>query len=138
MTPPLILSPSLSPSPSTLAPSFITISSRISLYTNNWPHQNLSPIKLAAAGFYRAVSNKKDRVKCAFCRVEYYSWGDIDYSIKEIMPYHENDCVWLELRADFYNHFPLLTPLSTITPYILNKTLTLTPTPMPIPTPITP
>src|SRR5580692_7497430 len=47
-SPPPIPSPSPSPSPlplpppSTLATRFRMISSRISSYTNNWPHQNLS------------------------------------------------------------------------------------------------
>ena len=139
-SPPLIplLLPSPSPSPSSppspnLALSFITMSSCISLYMN-WPHQRLSPVKLAAAGFYRAFSNKKDRVECAFCGVECYGWGNKDYSIKEIMLLYEDDCVWLELRADFYNYLPLLTPLSTVTPCIPDKTLTPIPTPTPTPT----
>src|SRR5580692_4984704 len=49
-SPPPIPSPSPLPlpPPSTLATRFRTMSSRISSYTNNWPHQNLSPVKLAA------------------------------------------------------------------------------------------
>ena len=63
-SPPSIPSPSPSPSPPpspNLAPSFITISSRISSY-RNWPHQRLSPVKLASAGFYHLVfdDNYKD------------------------------------------------------------------------------
>ena len=48
-----------------------TLSSRINSYNEadtDWPHQHLSPIKLAAAGFYRLViSKKEDTTKCAFC-----------------------------------------------------------------------
>jgi len=62
------LPPILSP-PIILDSCYRTISSRISSYTNaNWPNQHLSPIKLAAAGFFRlAISKKKDATMCAFC-----------------------------------------------------------------------
>ena len=53
------------------------------------------------------------------------------------MSLHEDDCVWPKLKANFYNYFPLLTPLSTVTPYILDKTLTPAPTPTPTSTPTT-
>src|SRR5436853_425511 len=69
--------PSPSPSPFTLASSFRTISSRISTYTH-WPHQKLSPVKLAAAGFRRTFGIGKDRVKCVFCGVEVYNWDNVD------------------------------------------------------------
>ena len=72
-SPPLIpsLSPLPLPLPLTLAICFRMMSSYISLYTNNWPHQNLSLVKLAAAGFYRLISGDgEDIIRCAFCRIQ--------------------------------------------------------------------
>ena len=93
-SPPLIPSPSPLPlpPPSTLATRFRTMSSRISSYTNNWPHQNLSPVKLAAAGFYRLISGDgEDTIKCAFCRIQWEGWDNIDYSIRELVEEHKDE-----------------------------------------------
>ncbi|KAF2185521.1 hypothetical protein K469DRAFT_161255 [Zopfia rhizophila CBS 207.26] len=96
-------SPSLSPPPSTSKPSsppltlasdFITISSRIDSYTN-WPHQYLSPTKLAAAGFYHLNPDdyeEEDAVECAFCGMQSCKWDDFDLPIKELMREHEDNC----------------------------------------------
>ena len=107
--------------------SFIPISSRRSSYTN-WPHQYLSPIKLAVAGFYHLVfdDDYKDFTQYAFCGIQEYSWNDIDYSTKELMAEHDDDCSWLKLKADFHNY---LIPAPIPKPK---------PKPKPKPTPTTP
>ncbi|KAF2185922.1 hypothetical protein K469DRAFT_707607 [Zopfia rhizophila CBS 207.26] len=112
----------------TLASDFITISSRIDTYSN-WPHQYLSPTKLAAAGFYHLSTDdylEDDAVECAFCGIQYSEWDDLDVPIKELMPEHEDNCPWPKLTADFFNHLPLITPPNTATPRTPNKNRTLT------------
>ncbi|KAF2180986.1 hypothetical protein K469DRAFT_268041 [Zopfia rhizophila CBS 207.26] len=39
---------------------------------------------------------------------------------------HEDNCPWPTLRADFYNHLPLITPPNTATPRTPNQNYTLT------------
>ncbi|KAF2175515.1 hypothetical protein K469DRAFT_702186, partial [Zopfia rhizophila CBS 207.26] len=112
----------------TLASDFITISSRIDTYSN-WPYQYLSPIKLAAAGFYHLSTDdylEDDAVECAFCGIQYSKWDDLDVPVKELMPEHEDNCPWPKLTADFFNHLLPITPPNTATPRTLNKNRTLT------------
>ncbi|KAF2180320.1 hypothetical protein K469DRAFT_715564 [Zopfia rhizophila CBS 207.26] len=102
------------------------MSSRINPYTN-WPHQYLSPIKLATAGFYHLTTGAyEDAVECAFCGIQLYKWNDFDFPVEELMLGHEYNCFWPELRADFHSHLPLIAPLNTATPHTPNKNHTLT------------
>ncbi|KAF2175462.1 hypothetical protein K469DRAFT_702156 [Zopfia rhizophila CBS 207.26] len=128
--------PSPSPPPPTSQPSsppltpasdFITISSRIDTYSN-WPHQYLSPTKLAAAGFYHFTDDfeEEDAVECAFCDARYSEWDDHDYPVKQLMREHKDNCPWPKLTADLYNHLPLITPPNTAIPCTPNKNHTLT------------
>ena len=98
------------------------MSFRIGSYTDtNWPHRR-PPTKLAAAGFYRLVlGSEEDIVECAFYKAQLYDWDDRGYPIEDLIMDYKGDCLWLELRVDFYdnNYLLLLAPQVQVPRYLL-------------------
>ena len=56
--------------------------------------------------------------------------------MERLMVHHENNCLWLELTADFYNYLPILAPPNTAIPHTPTPTPDKTPTPTPVSIPI--
>ena len=47
----------------------------------NWPVPYINSVELAKSGFY--YTNRDDRVKCNFCKLEIYKWSANDVPILE-------------------------------------------------------
>jgi len=108
-------SPSSSSLPIIFSPELTTISSPLRTYAE-WPHQFLITTSLAAAGYYHnGAPGCEDRVGCAFCGMEFWSWEPRPHPDTELMSIHADDCLWPELRADTNNNLLLLSRLETLT-----------------------
>ena len=78
-----------------LCPYFESEETRISTFTDNWPHRvdNLSPERMAKVGFLYRGSD--DRAICFYCGLAIYQWADTDIPEIEHAKYW-SVCAYLE------------------------------------------
>ncbi|KAI9708845.1 MAG: hypothetical protein M1812_007865 [Candelaria pacifica] len=60
------------------AKSMATFENRLASFTAKWPHNQLLPAEMAAAGFYHKPTVSNDRVACFHCNLQLHGWLNDD------------------------------------------------------------